>query len=399
VNFEPAAMRRDGSQVPAANLTRIFAACHGTQLLVIQHLRRHLPRPPAREFLIWHPIDDNPAVDRFMKAVVPEAGFDGTLDIRDFQSLQPRTQGALSWWFASARRLRSDAAALRAWMAANRIDEAAAELWVDDPLHFYAMLPRAVLRQARQIKTPHCFNLEDATSADAKDSLEAGWTSMPWPKKFLFLPWQRWASGVDMRMERIVYDRAYTFASPSPWSANSLDISALISVDAFADTYGGLPRSMRAEVDELLAPIRTSAKPLVLLLLFGLGEDDAFRTRYQLAMARIFSEHAAELQGCSLVVKWHPGASGVQEPLLVEWLKNNIAAQVHEIRHPLNLEFMLPQLRPDYVIAGLCGSLPIVRDLGAGRPIIISEWLDQYLAERPGERPAVTQFLRGIEVW
>jgi hypothetical protein len=334
-----------------------------------------------------------------MKAVVPEAGFDGTLDIRDFQSLRPRTQGALSWWFASARRLRSDAAALRAWMAANRIDEAAAELWVDDPLHFYAMLPRAVLRQARQIKTPHCFNLEDATSADAKDSLEAGWTSMPWPKKFLFLPWQRWASGVDMRMERIVYDRAYTFASPSPWSANSLDISALISVDAFADTYGRLPRSMRAEVNELLAPIRTSAKPLVLLLLFGLGEDDAFRTRYQLAMARIFSEHAAELQGCSLVVKWHPGASGVQEPLLVEWLKNNIAAQVHEIRHPLNLEFMLPQLRPDYVIAGLCGSLPIVRDLGAGRPIIISEWLDQYLAERPGERPAVMQFLRGIEVW
>jgi hypothetical protein len=378
---------------------RIFAACHGTQLLVIQHLRRHLQRPPAREFLIWHPFDNNPAVDRFMNAIVTEAGFDGTLDIRDFESLKPRTQGPLTWLFESARRLRSDADTLRAWMAANRIEEAAAELWTDDPLHFCAIFPRAVLSRARQIKTPHCFNHEDPMSADSKQGLEAGWTSTSWPKKLLFLPWQRWMSGVDMRMERIVYDRAYTFASPSPWSANSLDLSALIAVDAFAGTYGGLPRSMRAEVDNLLAPIRGSAKPLVLLLLFGLGEDDAFRTRYQRAMARIFSEHAAELQGCSLVVKWHPGASGEQEPLLVEWLRNNISAQVHEIRHPLNLEFMLPQLRPDYVVAGLCGSLPIVRDLGAGRPIIISEWLDLYLAERPGELPAVKQFLRGIEVW
>jgi len=334
-----------------------------------------------------------------MNAIVSEAGFDGTLDIRDFESLKPRTQGPLTWWFESARRLRSDADTLRAWMAANRIEEAAAELWADDPLHFYVIFLRAVFRSACQIKTPHCFNHEDSMSADSKAGLEAGWTSISWPRKFLFLPWQRSMSGVDMRMERIVYDPAYTFASPSPWSANSLDLSSLIAVDAFAGTYGGLPRAMRAEVDKLLAPIRASAKPLVLLLLFGLGEDDAFRTRYQRAMARIFSAHAAELQGGTLVVKWHPGASGAQEPLLVEWLRNNISAQVHEIRHPLNLEFMLPQLRPDYVVAGLCGSLPIVRDLGAGRPIIISEWLDQYLAEKPGERHAVTQFLRGIEVW
>jgi len=395
----PATAPHGGAQAPAAELTRIFAACHGTQLLVIEHLRRHLRRPPAREFLLWHPIDSNPAVDRFMKAIVAEAEFDGTLDMRDFASLKPRTQGALRWWFESTRRLRRDAAALRAWMAANGIDEAAAELWTDEPIHFHAIFPRAALRQAHQIKTPHCFNLEDAMSVDAKADLEAGWRSLTWSKKFLFLAWQRWTSGVDMRMERIVYDRAYTFASPSPWSANSLDLSALISMDAFASTYGGLPNSMRAEVDKLLAPICASAKPLVLLLLFGLGDDDAFRVRYQQAMARIFSKHAAQLQACSLVVKWHPGASGAQEPLLIEWLRANVAAQVHEIRHPLNLEFMLPQLRPDYVVAGLCGSLPIVRDLGAGRPVIIAEWLDLYLAERPGERGAVMQFLRGIEVW
>ena len=53
------------------------------------------------------------------------------------------------------------------------------------------------------------------------------------------------------------------------------------------------------------------------------------------------------------------------------------------MRHPLNLEFMLPQLRPDYVVAGLCGSLPIVRDLGAGRPIMLAEWLDIILRNGP----------------
>jgi hypothetical protein len=378
---------------------RIFAACHGTQLLVIQHLRRHLRRPPAREFLLWHPVENNPAVDRFMQALVAEAGFDGTLDIRDFASLKPRTQGSLAWWFESVRRLRGDAGALRAWMAENGIDETTVELWADDPLHFYAVFPRAVLRQARQIKTPHCFNLEDGMSVDAKQSLEASWAAVSWPKRYLFMPWQRWMSGVDLRMERIAYDRAYTFASPSPWSATSVDLSGLISLETFADTFGGLPVSVRTEVDGLLGQIRNGSKPLVLLLLFGLGADDAFRTLYQRAIARIFSAHAAKLNNCSLVVKWHPGATGVQEPALVEWLKANVPAQIHEIRHPLNLEFMLPQLRPDYVVAGLCGSLPIVRELGAGRPIIISEWLDLYLADRPGERDSVRQFLQGIEVW
>jgi hypothetical protein len=379
--------------------TRIFAACHVTQLLVIQHLRRHLRLPPAREFLLWHPIENNPAMDRFMRAVVLEAGFDGTLDIRDFESLKPRTQDALSWWFESVRRLRSDAATLRAWMSANDIDEATVELWTDDPIHFHAIFPRAVLSRACQIKTPHCFNLEDCMSTESKGSLEARWTSVSWAKKLLFLPWQRWTSGVDLRMERIVYDRAYSFDSPSPWSADSVDASGLISLEAFAGTYSGLPGALRAEVDGLLEPIRQSTRPLVLLLLFGLGTDDAFRTLYQRSIARIFAEHAAQLQGCSLVVKWHPGATGGQEPLLVDWLRTNVPAQVHEIRHPLNLEFMLPQLRPDYVVAGLCGSLPIVRELGAGRPVIIAEWLEYYLTEWPTQRQSTKQFIEGIEVW
>jgi hypothetical protein len=123
------------------------------------------------------------------------------------------------------------------------------------------------------------------------------------------------------------------------------------------------------------------------------------RTMYQRTMLRIFSEHASELHGCSLVVKWHPAASGGQERILVEWLTKNIPAQVHEIRHPLNLEFLLPQLKPDYVMAGLCGSLPIVRDVHAGRAIMLAEFLDFYLAQTPTARQWVPQFLHDIEVW
>jgi hypothetical protein len=156
---------------------------------------------------------------------------------------------------------------------------------------------------------------------------------------------------------------------------------------------------MRAEVDAVLDPIRAGSRPLVLLLLFGLGSDDTTRTTYQNTMHRIFSEHGAELQGCSLVVKWHPAASGEQERILADWLTKNIPAQVQEIRHPLNLEFLLPQLKPDYVMAGLCGSLPIVRDVHAGRAIMLGEFLDSYLAQTPTARQWLPQFLQGIEVW
>ena len=380
-------------------MDRIFTACHGTQLLVIQHLRRHLQRPPAREFLIWHPLDGNPSLDRFMQSIVAEAGFDAVLDIRDIESLQPRTQGSLAWWFESARRLRSDAGTLHGWTAANGIDEATAELWADEPTHLNVILSRGALARSVQVKIPHCFNFEDAMTPHLVSNVKAQWQRASWAKKHVYYPWLRLSAQVDMRVDRIAYERAYTFAMPSPWSAKSVDVSKLISIDAFAQTYRGLPPAMRAEVDAIVAPIRAGAKPLLLLLLFGLGSDDTTRTLYQKTMLRIFSEHATELQGGSLVVKWHPAASGEQERLLVEWLAKNVPAQVHDIRHPLNLEFLLPQLKPDYVMAGLCGSLPIVRDLRAGRAIMLAEFLDSYLAQTPTARQWVPRFLHGIEVW
>ena len=392
---ERARLTERASPAPA---TRIFTACHGTQLLVIQHLRRHLRRPPAREFLIWHPLGDNETIDRLMRVIVPEAGFDDTLDVRRFHSLQSRTQGALAWWFESVRRLRNDASELRAWIAANGIDETTAELWADDPLHFYAIFPRAVLHRARQVKIPHSFNHEDCTSQYWKATLEAQWASAPWTKKFVFLPWQRWASAVDMRMERVTYDHAYTFALPSAWCANSIDLSALISLDAFADTYQSLPGAIRAEVDAIVAPIRSGARPLVLLLLFGMGEYS--QDPYRRAIARVFHERANELRGGTLAVKWHPSATGGQERLLVDWLKANLPVQVHEIPHPLNLEFMLPELRPDFVLAGLCGALPIVRDLRVSRSVVLTELMPENPAkEWKGGCSSMKQFLRGIEVW
>ena len=96
-------------------MDRIFTACHGTQLLVIQHLRRHLQRPPAREFLIWHPLDSNPSIDRFMQSIVADAGFDGVLDIRDIESLQaanPRRAGLVVRIGAAAAQRRRHASRL-----------------------------------------------------------------------------------------------------------------------------------------------------------------------------------------------------------------------------------------------------------------------------------------------
>jgi hypothetical protein len=378
---------------------RIFTTCDITHLMVIVHLRRHLQRPPTREFLIWHPLENVAPMDRVMSMIVPHAGFDDTLDMRGFASLKPRTQHAAAWWFEAPRRLRQDTATLRGWMTANGIAEESAELWAADPFHLNVTLPRAALRRSIHVKSPHCFNFEDAMTPYLKRRFESGWRHTSLAKRHIYYPWLCWSAGVDMRIDRIVYDRAYTFAAPSPWSANSIDVSKLISIEAFAATYGGLPMPLRSEVDAMLAPIRASAKPLVLLVLFGLGDSDRFRSVYQRTLTRIFTEHARELRDCTLAVKWHPGASGGQERLLGEWMRANLPARIHEIGHPLNLEFMLPQLKPDYVIGGLCGSLPIVRDLRAGRPIILAEWLDLYLAERPGEGGWVREFLRGTEIW
>ena len=380
-------------------MVRIFAACHGTQLMVIQHLRQYLRLPKATEFLIWHPFENGPSVDAFMQAVISTGGFTGTLDIRNFESLRPRTQGFVRWWFESTRRLRRDAATLRRWMQVNRIAEDDVELWADDPIHFYVSFSRGVLRNARHVKIPHGFNHEDGASSEWKAGLEDQWRAISPLKTFLFLPWQRWTSGVDMRMERLVYDRAYSFDKPSPWALRSEDLSHTISLDAFDKTYRSLAPSVRAEVDAVLEPIRSGRRPLAVLLLFGLGTGPEPRRVYERSIARIFSEHSSELKGCTLAVKVHPGANGVEERALIDWLTANVDAQVYPIAHRLNLEFMLPRLRPDYVMAGPCGALPIVKRLGIGRPIALSEVTNDFLQSNPHYQTSVDAVLDGIETW
>jgi hypothetical protein len=329
--------------------------------------------------------------------VISTAGFADTLDIRDFESLRPRNHGRSAWWFESARRLQQDAAAIRGWMKKRGIVEADVELWADDPIHFYVSFSRGVLRKSRHVKIPHCFNLEDDTIPEFKRKLEAEWRATPWPKKFILQPWQRRMSGVDLRMDRVVYDRAYSFDRPSCWAETNVDVSGLISIAAFEKTYQSLPAETRAEVEAILAPIRAGRRPLVLLLLFGLGPE--LRRLYEIAMARIFSERASEWKDCSLAVKVHPAARGIEEQVFIDWLKSNVPAQVHPISHALNLEFMLPQLQPDYVLAGLCGALPIVTRLQVGHAVALSELIDAYLQDHPDERQATRKFLRGIEVW
>jgi len=380
-----------------APLVRVFAANHGTQLLVILHLRRHLQLPPAREFLLWYPMENSPFIDDFMGNVISSADFTSVLDIRDFESLQPRHHTALTWWLESIRRLSQDADTVRSWLDRNSISEQEMEVWTDDPIHVYVNFLCGMFAKSRHVKIPHCFNHEDVAIPAWKERLEKQWRSASWLKRHVFAPWQRWASGVDLRMERVVYDRAYTFDQLSPWSRNSFDISHLISIEAFDATYRTLPASTREQVETMLGPIRSARRPLVLLLLFGLNPD--LRRAYQRAIAKMFSERAAELKDCSFAVKVHPGTNGEEERNFLIWLRTNVPAPVYPIIHQLNLEFMLPQLRPDFVLAGPCGALPIIRRLGVGRPIALADVTAAMCRMLPAETAAFHSLVKSMEVW
>jgi hypothetical protein len=375
---------------------RIYVANHGTQLLVILHLRKHLQLPPAREFLLWYPMENSAFIDSFMKGLLSAADFAGTFDIRNFQSLQPRSHAATTWWLESARRLREDAGAVRNWLADNRISPRRTEVWADDPMHVYVHLVRGMFKTAIHVKFPHCFNQEDDTAATWKVRMEKQWRSESPLKRNAFRTWQRWASGVDLRMERVAYQRAYTFDLPSPWSRDCRDVSDLISVAAFDATYRDLSPSVRREVDAILGPIRAAGRPLVLLLLFGLNAE--LRLAYQTAITRMFAERV-ELRNCAFAVKVHPSSNGPDEDSFLAWLDENLTVPVHRITHPLNLEFMLPQLRPDYVLAGPCGALPVIRRLGIGRPIALIEVTAEMCRMIPAQASAYHSIVESMETW
>ena len=63
-----------------------------------------------------------------MQSGITTAGFDGTLDMRGFELLRPRTDGSVAWRFNSARRCRTDAHAVLSRMSQNNIVEEDLEL-------------------------------------------------------------------------------------------------------------------------------------------------------------------------------------------------------------------------------------------------------------------------------
>ena len=375
---------------------RLYSICHATPLMVMQHLRTHLRLPAAREYLLWHPLGLAPSMDSLMRQVIATAGFADTLDIRDFESLRPRTQGPVGWLLESARRLRRDATTVRRWMRKNQIAEDDVELWTEDPIHFNTLFAKALLPNARHVKFPHCFYLEDAQSANAKARLEAPWKNASWLKRSLYWPWLRLASRVDFG-HRCAFERGYTFDQPSPWTDNSIDASNLISFAAFRETFASLPAAIREEVERQLLPLRAARRPLVFLLLFGLGPE--IRQVYQTSISRILAERGNELGSCTFAVKPHPSHGGREEELFFDWLNATMPGRVISIRSGLNLEFLLPQIQPDYFWAGPCGSLPIVRRLKTGRPIALREINESFYRDYPAERGAYDVILRDIEVW
>ena len=375
---------------------RIFNVCHATPLMVVQHLRCHLPFSQAQEFLIWHPLDNSSSMDAFMRQVIATANFTDVLDIRHFKSFRPRIHGSATWWLESARRLRKDAMTVRRWMNANGITEEQTELWTEDPIHFNTFFARALFTRARHVKFPHCFYLEDADGKNLKLRLELPWMQASFLKRFFYWRWLRLASGLDFS-DQCTFDRGYTFDQPTPWTDTSIDVSKLISMDAFRDTYATLPITIRQSLEQELEPIRLERKPLVLLLLFGLGPE--MRQLYQNSISQIISEHKAELGSFTLAVKSHPAAKGCQENLFFDWLKSHVSGTVFQIRSVLNLEFILPQIRPDFVLAGPCGAMPIVRQLRAGRPIALREIVERIVKHYPAYREEYDIMLRDIDVW
>ncbi len=174
-------------------------------------------------------------------------------------------------------------------------------------------------------------------------------------------------------------------------------MSHLVSLAAFDATYRGLPASLREEIETILAPIRAGRRPLVLAA--------AVRARCRASPClsargetRVL-ERAAELAGCTFAVKVHPSTYGDEEDRFFDWLDDNIPAPVHPIVHPLNLEFMLPQLRPDYVLAGPCGALPVVKRLGVARPVALAEVTDEMCRVVPTETAAFRSLVQPMEVW
>jgi hypothetical protein len=131
--------------------------------------------------------------------------------------------------------------------------------------------------------------------------------------------------------------------------------------------------------------------------LFGLNEE--LRLAYMRAVTRVFSERLDELANCTLVVKVHPGRLGSDEEKFIDWLHANVRAEVIAIKTALNLEFMLPQLRPDYVWAGPCEALPIVKRLGVGRPILLPEIVEYFERTLPGGLEDYWDVQPAVEVW
>jgi hypothetical protein len=278
----------------------------------------------------------------------------------------------------------------------NCISDQELEVWTDDPIHFNTLFARAMWPNVRHVKFPHCFNLDDALSSNFKRDLEERWTKASSLKKYLYWPWLRFISGVDYG-HRTVFDRAYTFNVTSPWAKQSIDISHLITTEAFVQTYQSFPQEIKLGILSQLQPIRLAPGPLILLLLFGL--TPSIREAYQNAVARIFSERNDELADCNLAVKIHPGAIGLEEEVFFNWLETRMPGRIFPIRSGINLEFFLHELQPDYIWAGPCGAMPVLRRLQGPRLVALPEITELFAHTSSGRPNTYEHILGDIEVW
>src|SRR5262249_41575919 len=158
-------------------------------------------------------------------------------------------------------------------------------------------------------------------------------------RQYLQWPWLKWRSGVDLNPNGLLrYTEGYSFDQHSPWASRTIDVSRLISHEAFAQTFESLPARVKADADAGLAPLKRQGAPLICLLLFGLSPTT--RLAYQASLSRIFKVREAEFRDRALVVKPHPGMiEQHEEGQFFRWVQEVAPCPVFILKHPLNLEF------------------------------------------------------------
>ncbi len=387
------------------NLVRICAAVSTTQLLPLIHLLRYQPEENCQDILLWDTSVMGVSAEEgatLMKAVAESYPFAATYRLKNFKISTPRTAGTVGWPFQFLLRHRHDSQILKKLLIPHLKGNPQVEIWTDEPIHSPMRFIHGMFPSACHVKIPHAFNLElFANKFYRATMLEQSKSKATIPRKIL---WKinNLISGISYDTETgLIFDRAYTFNRPSPWSDNSVDMSQTITLENMKEIYRYLPKYLQSEIENKIQSVSSSPKkPWILLLLFGISTLEG-KQIYRNAINRIFQEKPELFSGRQLVLKPHPTGPTKLSLELVEELSHDLPIEVSFFDCRLNLDVLWHLIPADIVLAGPCGALPIVNRLGVARSLVVKEILEDFfnfLPEDSNEFKAFREMLEVIEI-